>query len=132
MPTAEASLQATEETLPDGRTAIIIEGALEEEPQVSWTESNPDGTSTKQQYAEQLRWRVGNCGHALDVIRDKITDDSEAAEWVELKNAVAAAKKLGDPYVLVDITKELEATVYDFVSRHNFDQGDYAKVSNKF
>lgn len=130
------SEQPSKVVLPDGREMDIdpetFDDAMKDEPQTSYTESNPDGTCTPQQYTEQLRWRVGNCGHALDVVKGNITDKSDTATWIELKNAVAAAKKLGDPYVLVDITKELEKVVADFVFQHNFSQEDYQRVSNKF
>lgn len=139
----------TTQTLPEeglDYTIEILEAAVEipdeatleqqvldspDEPQTSWPESNPDGTLTEAGYLQRCRWRLGNVGHALDVVRDMIDNEADAQEWLELKMAVTAAKALGSPYDIVDPMIALEEAGQAFVTRLNIDMDAYQRVANK-
>ena len=102
-----------------------------DEPQTSWPESNPDGTLTEADYLQRCRWRLGNVGHALDVVKDRIESEADAQEWLEIKMATLAAKALGSPYDIVDPMIALEEAGQAFVTRLNIDMDAYQRVANK-
>lgn len=119
-------------------TEVLDEVTLEqqvldspEEPQTSWPESNPDGTLTEAGYLQRCRWRLGNVGHTLDVVKDRIESEADAQAWLELKMAVLAAKSLGSPYDIVDPMIALEEAGQAFVTRLNIDMDAYQRVANK-
>ena len=102
-----------------------------EEPQTSWPESNPDGTHTEKDYIQRCQWRLGNVGHALDVVKDQIESETDAQEWLNLKMAILAAKAIGSPYDIVDPMLAIEEAGFAFVTRLNINMDAYQRVVNK-
>ncbi|MGB3945531.1 MAG: hypothetical protein WBK76_01700 [Candidatus Saccharimonadales bacterium] len=139
--TKQAPLEDSFEYFPDDlepSTELFDEATLEEqvlnspeEPQTSWPESNPDGTLTEAGYLQRCRWRLGNVGHALDVVKDRIESEADAQAWLELKMAVLAAKSLSSPYDIVDPMIALEEAGQAFVTRLNIDMDAYQRIANK-
>lgn len=133
----EDDLDFTIEIL-DASVEIPPEPALElkvldspEEPQTSWPESNADGTHTEKDYIQRCQWRLGNVGHALDIVKDKIECEADAQEWLELKMVILAAKAIGSPYDIVDPMLAIEEAGFAFVTRLNIDMDAYQRVANK-
>ena len=139
--TKQAPLEDNFEYFPEDfepGTDLLDEVTLEQEvldcpdePQTSWPESNPDGTLTEANYLQRCRWRLGNVGHALDVVKDRIESESDAQEWLEFKMAGVAAKTLGSPYYIVDPMVALEEGGQAFVTPLNINMDAYQRVANK-
>lgn len=104
---------------------------ISEEGHTAWVESDKAGHITESGYSQRLSWRAGNVGHALDVVRDSITNVTDAEMWLELKQVVAAVKAMDDPYAKVDAVIELEKVGYDFAQRMDMDMSTFDGVRNK-
>lgn len=102
-----------------------------EEPQTAWVDSNPDGTITEAQYRQKSYWVIGQYGHAMDVIKDSITTDQEAEEWLEMKMTILAAKAQTDPYELAGTRMKMIPIWYEYIIRMNVDWEAFARVANK-
>ena len=101
-----------------------------EEPTITWTESNPDGTSTEAQYRQQCYWVIGQFGHRIDCVCDNITNEAEAEEWLEMKKTIQAAKSETDGYALAGIRSEMIPVWAEYVTRMNYDADKFARVMN--
>lgn len=101
-----------------------------EEPTITWTESSPDGTSTEDQYRQQCYWVIGQFGHRIDCVRDNITNEAEAEEWLEMKKTIQAAKSETDGYALAGIRSEMIPVWAEYVTRMNYDADKFARVMN--
>ena len=102
-----------------------------EEPQVSWVESNANGTASEDQYRQQCYWVIGQFGHMLDVIRDDIATEDQAEEWLEMKMTIAAAKSETDIYRLAAIRSDVIPVWTEYIKRMNVNWEAFEKVSNK-
>lgn len=101
-----------------------------EEPQTSWVESNPDGTVSEEQYRQQSYWVIGQYGHALDVVKNSITTEEQATEWLEMKMSIVAAKSVTDAYELAAIRIEAIPVWAAYLERMSIDWKAFEKVSN--
>lgn len=97
----------------------------EQNPQMTWPESNPDGTIDEAAFSRRLDWRLTGLGFVLDAIADKLTTDEEAEQWVELKQVVLAAKNVSDPYRKMDYVMEAEKAVNEFTVSRGATYEDY-------
>lgn len=101
-----------------------------EEPQTAWIEST-NGMPTEAEYRQQCYWVIGQFGHALDVLKDEITTDEQAEEWLEMKMTIAAAKSETDPYALMSIRSTMIPIWNDYIERMNIDWSKFEQVANK-
>lgn len=101
------------------------------EPQTPWTESNPNGTMTEEQYRKKCEFVLGNLGHMLDVVRDKIDNEADAQRWAEYKEIIWASKSESDVYKLAELRSVLVPAVSDFALSLGMNVAEYERVSNK-
>lgn len=101
-----------------------------ETPSEPWVEANPDGSLSYEDYNQRMRWRASNVGIALDVVRDQV-DESRAAEWFALKQAVSELTGSGYYRNKIDAVIALERVAYVFVTGFDFDGDDYEGRRNK-
>lgn len=111
-------------------TSEVLDGLVAEEPQITWPETDPTGIPTEEQYLQRCRWRLGNVGHALDVVRDKIDNEADAVKWEELKKVIHEAKSISDMYAIVDPMLAIEEEGYAFVKRLGMDRAAFLQVAN--
>jgi hypothetical protein len=102
-----------------------LEPERDQNPQMTWPEANPDGTVSNEVYRQWLDWRLTGAAFLLDAVAPNITTDEEATEWAELKQAIAAAKSIGDLYAKVDYVIEIEKAVTQFAVPLGATYADY-------
>lgn len=124
--TASAKANTPDAMTSEGAVAEAEEIAAAAVPEPSlpaWPEGNPDGTSTQETYNGRLNWRLGNAGRYLDQARGSITNEADAAKWLQLKTVIYRAKKIDNPLGRVpggagdkvDTVIDTETTVYGFL-----------------
>lgn len=101
------------------------------ESQTSWPSPNADGTVSDTDYLKRCWWRMGNVGHALDVVAGSLNSAADRQEWLELKMAILAAKSIGSIYDIVDPMLAIEEDGWAFAKRLNMDANAYQQVANK-
>ncbi|HEU0266178.1 MAG TPA: hypothetical protein VFQ70_00955 [Candidatus Saccharimonadaceae bacterium] len=125
----EAS-EGTERSLLDKESLELQVLESPDEPQTAWVEST-SGTPTEAEYRQQCYWVFGQFGHAMDVLKDTITTDAEAEEWLEMKMTVVAAKSETDPYKLMEIRSTMIPIWNEYIGRMNIDWVKFEKVATK-
>lgn len=101
-----------------------------EEPITLWPYTEPGGAISEHDYLQRCHWRLGNVGHALDVVRDIIQTESDATAWLELKMAILAAKSITDPGTMIETVLLIEEAGREFVTRVGIDWQEFDRVSN--
>lgn len=108
-------------------SADDIELLVQPEPQRSFPQEYHNSEITEHIYSLYLSWRIGNVGHALDVVREQITNEQDAEKWLEYKAAVQQLHGTihSDPVIA------LEKAVGDFCMRLNIDMAAFDRAANK-
>ncbi len=122
-----------QETFPRDTELSLEEilAAEQPEPQRAWAETSSNNIVTEEMYSDRLAWRIGQAGHALDIIRDSIATEDDAMDWTFYKIAVAEMAN-GPLYdgKSTDVNR-LADEIAAFVKHFDFDHAAWQRVANR-
>ena len=101
------------------------------DPTRAWPEASATGEVSVETYNARLAWRIGQAGHALDVIRDNISDDATAENWLYYKIIVAELASSEYYDGKSNDINTLSDEIMQFVMQNNFSQSAWERIANK-